>query len=73
MKIQAIECIGIALPLKRPFETSFGVTSVRDVWVVRLLTDMGWGLGEAPVLGPGYSYETMKRRCTPSGISLARS
>ena len=59
MKITSVELRQISLPLIYPFETSFGVTTERQIILVRVEDDQGgegWGecvAGE----GPFYSYE----------------
>ena len=57
-RIEAIELHRIEVPLVRPFETSFGRESVREVLMVRVRTDTGDGWGEC-VAGrdPFYSSE----------------
>ena len=58
MKLQAIELRRIAMPLVRPFRTSFGVQSSRDVLLVRVVTDVSEGWGECVALAaPVYSSE----------------
>jgi O-succinylbenzoate synthase len=56
--IQRIELHRIEVPLVRPFETSFGRETVREVLLVHVLTDAGEGWGEC-VAGrdPFYSGE----------------
>ncbi|MGW9182291.1 o-succinylbenzoate synthase [Agromyces sp. NPDC055661] len=56
--IERIELHRIEVPLVRPFETSFGRETVREVLLVRVLTDVGEGWGEC-VAGrdPFYSGE----------------
>ncbi|MEJ3404280.1 o-succinylbenzoate synthase [Rathayibacter sp. YIM 133350] len=58
MSIEAIELHRVAMPLVRPFETSFGVQHDREVLLVHVLTDAGGGWGEC-VAGkePFYSSE----------------
>ncbi|AWB85605.1 o-succinylbenzoate synthase [Mycetocola zhujimingii] len=58
MKVRSITLHRVGMPLVRPFETSFGRESARDVLLVRLETDTGDGWGEC-VAGstPGYSSE----------------
>ena len=57
-RIERIELHRIEVPLVRPFETSFGRETVREVLLVRVLTDAGEGWGEC-VAGrdPFYSGE----------------
>ena len=58
MKILAVELHRVAIPLVRPFETSFGRQTGRQVLLVRVRTDVGDGWGEC-VAGsdPVYSSE----------------
>lgn len=58
MKILALELHRVAVPLVRPFETSFGRQIERQVLIVRVRTDIGDGWGEC-VAGtdPVYSSE----------------
>ncbi|PJJ55643.1 o-succinylbenzoate synthase [Compostimonas suwonensis] len=58
MRIEAVELHRIAMPLVRPFETSFGRQSARDVLLVHLLGDEGEGWGECVAMEhPLYSSE----------------
>lgn len=58
MKIQAIELRRIGVPLVRPFRTSFGTQTDRDVLLVTVMTDAGTGIGECVALAdPVYSSE----------------
>ena len=56
--IEAIELHRLEVPLVRPFETSFGRETVREVLLVHVITDAGEGWGEC-VAGrdPFYSAE----------------
>ena len=56
--IERIELHRLEVPLVRPFETSFGRETVREVLLVRVVTDAGDGWGEC-VAGrdPFYSAE----------------
>ena len=58
MKISAIELHRIGMPLVRPFVTSFGRQTERDMLLVHVITDVGDGWGEC-VAGsaPVYSAE----------------
>ena len=58
MKVDSITLHRIAMPLVRPFETSFGRETERIVLLVHLVTDAAEGWGEC-VAGssPGYSSE----------------
>jgi len=58
MKVEAIELHRLAIPLVRPFETSFGRQTGRDVLLVKVLTDIGEGWGECVAMAdPFYSSE----------------
>lgn len=58
MKIEAIEIFHVRMPLKRRFETSFGVQTHHEAVIVRLASGGAWGFGEAPASsGPWYSGE----------------
>ncbi|HEX7265484.1 MAG TPA: o-succinylbenzoate synthase [Candidatus Dormibacteraeota bacterium] len=58
MKLEAVELRRIRMSLVAPFETSFGVQLVRDILLVKAITDVGEGWGEC-VAGeePDYSSE----------------
>ena len=59
MKIEAITVREIQLPLKAPFETSFGVTKERRILLVEMLAGGTTGWGEVTAgEGPFYSPET---------------
>jgi O-succinylbenzoate synthase len=58
VKIDMVELRRIAMPLRRPFRTSFGTQNERDVLLVRVVTDIGEGWGECVALAdPVYSSE----------------
>lgn len=58
MKLQAIELRRIEMPLVRPFRTSFGVQTSRDVLLVHVVSDDSEGWGECVALSaPVYSSE----------------
>ena len=58
MKIQAVELHRLAMPLVRPFETSFGRQVARDVLLIRVRTSVGDGWGECVAMAdPVYSSE----------------
>ena len=46
MKLQKVELVRVAMPLVRPFRTSFGIQETRDVLLVHVFTDVGEGWGE---------------------------
>lgn len=46
MRIETIDLVRVAMPLVRPFRTSFGVQETRDVLLVHVVTDVGEGWGE---------------------------
>jgi o-succinylbenzoate synthase len=59
MRIEQVELREIQMPLKAPFETSFGVTQQRRIVLVTVYSQGEWGIGEVSCNeGPGYSYET---------------
>ncbi len=47
MRIEHVELVRVAMPLVRPFRTSFGVQHARDVLLVHVVTDVGDGWGES--------------------------
>lgn len=58
MKLEAVELRRIGIPLVRPFRTSFGVQTRRDVLLVKVITDEAVGWGECVALSdPVYSSE----------------
>ena len=58
MRVVALELHRVAMPLVRPFETSFGRQSARDVLLVRVRTSVGDGWGECVAMtDPVYSSE----------------
>ncbi|CAN5351470.1 o-succinylbenzoate synthase [soil metagenome] len=58
MRVLALELHVIAMPLVRPFETSFGRQTEREVLLVRVRTDVGDGWGECVAMSePVYSSE----------------
>ncbi len=58
MNITGIELRRIAMPLRAPFRTSFGVETARDVLLVRVVTPEGEGWGECVAMSePRYSSE----------------
>lgn len=58
MRLITADLFLVRLPLVRPFRTSFGEQTVREVLVVRLETDVGEGWGEcAADVDPHYSPE----------------
>jgi O-succinylbenzoate synthase len=59
MKIDSITLHHISMPLVAPFETSFGVTRVRECILVSIQSEGLTGWGECAVdRDPGYCYET---------------
>ncbi|MEY4175695.1 MAG: hypothetical protein RI900_2860 [Actinomycetota bacterium] len=46
MRVERVESVRVAMPLVRPFRTSFGVQETRDVLLVHAITDEGEGWGE---------------------------
>jgi O-succinylbenzoate synthase len=58
MRVDAVELHRLAIPLVRPFETSFARQTGRDVLLVRVRTDVGDGWGECVAMAdPFYSSE----------------
>ncbi|MFC4222786.1 o-succinylbenzoate synthase [Lysinibacter cavernae] len=58
MLLHAIELHRIAIPLVRPFETSFGRETERELLLIRVRTDIGDGWGECVAMAaPLYSSE----------------
>jgi O-succinylbenzoate synthase len=58
MRLEAVELRRIEMPLVAPFRTSFGTESVRDILLLRAITDECDGRGECCALsGPLYSSE----------------
>lgn len=58
MKLEAVELRRIDMPLVRPFRTSFGLQTSRDILLVRVISDEGDGWGECVALSePVYSSE----------------
>ncbi|MDI2131081.1 o-succinylbenzoate synthase [Yinghuangia seranimata] len=58
MKITGIELRRIAMPLRAPFRTSFGVETTRDVLLVRVVTPEAEGWGECVAMSePRYCSE----------------
>jgi O-succinylbenzoate synthase len=49
MTPQLFELRRLRMPLVRPFRTSFGTETVREVMVVRVITDQGEGWGESSI------------------------
>lgn len=59
MRLEGLELRRVQLPLVAPFTTAFGSQSVRDVVIVRALTDLGEGWGECATMPwPLYSSES---------------
>lgn len=58
MKLERVEMFRLAMPLVRPFRTSFGIQYDKDVLILRVTTDQGQGWGECVAMGePSYSSE----------------
>ncbi|GAA3257617.1 o-succinylbenzoate synthase [Dactylosporangium siamense] len=58
MKIRAVELRRIGMPLVSPFRTSFGTQHQRDILLLKVITDAGYGWGECVALvDPAYSPE----------------
>ena len=61
LQLERIQLREIELPLKAPFETSFGVTSRRRILIVRIFDKSGaYGYGECTAMEePFYNHETI--------------
>lgn len=58
MKISGVELRRLTMPLRSPFETSFGVATERDILLVRVATEEADGWGECVAMtDPLYSAE----------------
>ncbi|MDM4762510.1 o-succinylbenzoate synthase [Galbitalea sp. SE-J8] len=58
MRVEAVELHRISMPLVRPFATSFGSQTARDILLLRVRTDVGDGWGECVAMAdPVYSSE----------------
>jgi o-succinylbenzoate synthase len=61
MKIDRIEVTHLSMPLKHPFETSFGLQTDRECILVTAYAEGLTGWGECTALSrPAYSYETTR-------------
>lgn len=59
MKIDAVRLSHLRMPLRQPFETSFGRISTRDCILIEVYSEGLVGYGECVAdRDPGYSYET---------------
>lgn len=57
-RLEALELRRVAMPLKRPFRTSFGIERDRDILLVKAITSEGEGWGECVAgVAPSYSSE----------------
>ena len=80
VELEAIELVQVALPLVRPFRTSFGVQHERDALLVRVLADGVEGWGEcvttaAPVYSPEYtagSRHVLREHLVPALLAPGR-
>ncbi len=43
--VEGVELRWVELPLRSPFQTSFGVEKVKEVLLLRMVTSAGTGLG----------------------------
>jgi O-succinylbenzoate synthase len=58
VKLTGVELRRLAMPLRSPFETSFGVVTARDVLLLRIVTEEAEGWGECVAMSePLYSPE----------------
>jgi O-succinylbenzoate synthase len=79
VRIEQVELVRVAMPLVRPFRTSFGVQETRDVLLVHVVTDVGDGWGEcAAHAEPFYNEEftesallVLQRWLVPAVLALA--
>ncbi|GGM85877.1 o-succinylbenzoate synthase [Lentzea pudingi] len=61
MKLDGVELRWVEMPLKSPFRTSFGTQTVRQLLVLRAVTDEGEGWGECVAMAdPVYSSEYLE-------------
>jgi len=58
VKIEQVETFPVSIPLKEPFETSFGRFTRRETLLVRVRAEGEESYSECPIFGPFYSYET---------------
>lgn len=74
LRLERIELREIELPLKNPFETSFGITTRRRVIIVRVLDESGaFGYGECTAMElPFYNPETVDAAWTVIVNCIAR-
>lgn len=59
MRIEQVRTIPLSVPLRQPFETSFGRFDKRELLYVDITTPDGRAVSECPVFGPHYSAETV--------------
>ncbi|MGW6443267.1 o-succinylbenzoate synthase [Lentzea sp. NPDC055074] len=61
MKLDGVELRWVEMPLKSPFRTSFGTQTVRQLLLLRAVTDEGEGWGECVAMAdPVYSSEHLE-------------
>lgn len=61
MKLDGVEIRWVEMPLKSPFRTSFGTQTVRQLMLLRAVTDEGEGWGECVAMAdPVYSSEYLE-------------
>ena len=61
MKIERVNLYHLSMPLRSPFETSFGRSESRDCILLEVFAEGLTGYGECVAdRDPGYSYETIK-------------
>ena len=78
MSLRRVDLVRVAMPLVRPFRTSFGVQQTRDVLLVHVVTDRGEGWGEcAAHAEPFYNEEfteaalmVLRRWLVPAVLAL---
>lgn len=79
MRLRRVDLVRVAMPLVRPFRTSFGEQLTRDVLLVRVVTDVGEGWGEcAAHAEPFYNEEfteaalmVLRRWLVPAVVALS--
>ncbi len=69
MRLEHVELVRVAMPLVRPFRTSFGVQHTRDVLLVHVLTDVGEGWGECAAHAEPFYNEEFTESAMPSATS----
>ncbi len=68
MKFEAVELHRLSMPLRRPFRTSFGVQTERDILLVYLLGPDGDGWGECVALAEPVLQQRVRGRSARAGL-----